>query len=346
MHDNIIFGSEIKVAPLQAEDIIVLLERSEYASWRQYPAYCDAAAQMMDAENTYLQILWEDQVIAIVNVRIKRLPMLTWGIAMIAQGPVMMPSAVHYENSPTLILEALRSYLTMQGLTLRINPPVTGVIDPTLSLSSPAGFAKISNSGYQTFIIDIQPSEDKLRANLVGKWRTDLRRGEKEDVTIITSQKPSDFRLFQPLLEELSAQKGFDTPQDAEFFARCAERAVDGEDFTVHLAYSNGLLVGGHIGAYSGNVAVYLLGATNDEGRNLRVSYILQWAAITYAKKCGMTHYDLGGVDEMANPDVFRFKKRMGGQYYHGPLMIEARANGIAGIVVSIAEKLYQAIKR
>jgi lipid II:glycine glycyltransferase (peptidoglycan interpeptide bridge formation enzyme) len=84
---------------------------------------------------------------------------------------------------------------------------------------------------------------------------------------------------------------------------------------SVHLALHEGELVAGNVSGLTGNTAVYLLGASNSEGRKLRASYLLQWAVIEHAKSLGKFYYDLGGIDEHANPNVYRFKRGLKGRY-------------------------------
>lgn len=327
--------ANLTVRPLDEARALELLSKASQASWRQFPANSAVAAEESGAESSYLAV--EDAMgpFALANVRIKRLPVVPTGLAMITQGPVMLRDG---EVSRVAATQALSDHVVGEmGLTLRINPPVEMDTSP----SELRGFEPVTGSGYETFLIDLAPSLDKLRANLNGKWRTDLRRGEKGQVEISRSSNAEDFHAFQPLLTSLAQGKGFAVPQDAEFFAKVAERARGCERIEVHLARHEGRVIGGHVGAYSGNMSVYLLGAINEEGRALRASFLLQWAVIEYSKSLGMECYDLGGADEIDNPHVFRFKKRMGGVHYKGPPMMERRAAWPRGQIVRLAEQVY-----
>lgn len=333
-------SASLRVDPLDEDKALSLLAQAPDASWRQFPAYASVAANAVGAESRYVLVSQGDgEPIGLANLRIKPLPLLPMGIAMIAQGPVML--AQGGISSGAVIAALQQQFAARQRLTLRINPPVT----LGTPFETPAIFSEVDGKGYETFLIDIAPDEEALRAKLNGKWRTDLRRGERGDVQITRSSDPEDFRKFQPLLTDLAKAKGFTAPQDAEFFAKVAAKAAAPEKIAIHLAWHEGRLVGGHIGAFSGNMAVYLLGATNDEGRSLRASFLLQWAVIGYAKELGIGLYDLGGTDEADNPDVFRFKKRMGGQHYMGPAMVEAQAGWPSGAIVKYAERLYSRLR-
>lgn len=354
MSDNVVNSAsnkgllvaDLAVTELSADRALSMLSASGVASWRQYPAYCEVAAQSDGASNIYLQFSAQGIPLAITNIRIKSLPLISTGIAMIAQGPVLLRSQ---NDNIDQIYAALRQHITRHmGLTLRINPPVI-FGDMAAKLNEIDGFQPMPRSRYHSFIMDLRPGAEALRAGLNGKWRTDLRRGEREleagEVTITRSEKAQDIRAFQPLLSELAGKKGFIAPQDAQFFADVADKSRGEEHYAAHLAWHGDDLIGGHIGAYSGNMAVYLLGATDDKGRDLRASFLLQWVAIEYAIKRGLNYYDLGGADEAENPSVFRFKKRMGGQYYEGPSKMEARAPWPKGQIVDLAEKAYKRLK-
>ena len=62
-----------------------------------------------------------------------------------------------------------------------------------------------------------------------------------------------------------------------------------------------------------GDSAIYLLGATSDDGLNAKGSYLLQWTLIQWLKENGVRWYDLGGIDPEGNPGVYYFKRGFSG---------------------------------
>lgn len=333
-------SAELTVEQVDEAEALKLLLQAKSASWRQFPAYSAVAAAEAGAQSGYLLVSDRGKRLALASIRIKRIPLLPAGLAMIAQGPVMLTEE---KGLLARVHDSLAQHVSgTLGLTLQINPPVV----PRGERSEPgSAFLPVPQSNYETFLIDLAPDLEMLRANLNGKWRTDLRRGEKSGVAITRSSCEEDFLAFQPLLDQLAKGKGFAVPQDARFFARVAEQAHEGERIEIHLARREGRVIGGHVGAFSGDMAVYLIGATDVEGRALRASYLLQWAVIEHARQLGMGWYDLGGVDEADNPHVFRFKKRMGGHHYLGPPKIEVRAAWPRGQIVRLAEWAYSRAK-
>jgi lipid II:glycine glycyltransferase (peptidoglycan interpeptide bridge formation enzyme) len=92
----------------------------------------------------------------------------------------------------------------------------------------------------------------------------------------------------------------------------------------VFMVQMHGQDVGGLVLSSLGRTAVYLFGATNDLGREVKAGYFLQWMAMLYAKDQGLNWYDLAGVDKHANPGGYQFKSQMGGEFVHaaGPYEI------------------------
>lgn len=333
---------KLSVDSIADEKVMPLLLAAKHSGWRQYPSYCQVAAEYAGAQHHYLKISDGDTVIGLANVRIKKIPFLPLGFAIISHGPTLFSAKVEdYER----VCLALRKYLVdAKGLSLKINLAPNFSYNEQYELFN--GFIPIEGSAYQTFVLDVRKDLEDLRKALNGKWRTDLNRGQKGSVQILSSTKAEDFLKFEPILTQLAADKGFRPPQDAGFFAKVVQSAEQGEHYAIHLAYQDARLIGGHIGAYSGDTAVYLLGATSEEGRKLRASFLLQWEAIKYAKNMGQTYYDLGGVDEETNPDVHRFKKRMGGFYHESASMMMAHPNWFKAKIINVVEKLYQKVRR
>jgi hypothetical protein len=71
--------------------------------------------------------------------------------------------------------------------------------------------------------------------------------------------------------------------------------------------------VAGLVASALGDSAIYLLGATSDDGLTAKGAYLLQWTLIRWLKENGVRWYDLGGIDPEGNPGVYTFKKGLSG---------------------------------
>src|SRR5262249_37774363 len=177
-----------------------------------------------------------------------------------------------------------------------------------------------------TFVLDLAQPLATIRNGFDPEWRRDLAKSEKADVKITRSVQLEDFDHFERIFLDLTKQKDFKANEDVSFFKAIQSEIPPDQKLVLHLAWRGEELIAGHLGSFVGDTAVYLLGAANSKGRDLRASYLLQWVVIEYARSVGNTYYDLGGVDKQQNPGVFRFKKRLNGRavtdvrpYEHAP---------------------------
>ena len=311
--------------------------------YTQEPGYALEAAARVGTCAEFVVVEDTGEAVGFASVRIKPIPLLGGGLAYLHGGPATRRTD---ENFSSAVWEAclgeIARHYARRKLTVRVSAPVeqgaSGGLDADYR---DLGFKRSANGG-RTIALDLSPSLDELRASLAGKWRTDLRRGERGDLRVVRSSAPEDIAQLQPMLADLAAQKRFGLAQDAEFYARAARHAVPDEPppFVAHLAYAGDRLVGGHIGAFTGDTAVYLLGAVDPVGREERAAFLLQWAVIEHARERGLKRYDLGGIDPDANPDVYRFKGRMGGQEVERPAVWEKPAGVIAPRGIGVVEAL------
>lgn len=323
--------------------------RGALASWRQFPAYAAQAASRVGACSRYALVRRGGAPLALANLRTRAVPLLG-ATTLASHGPVLLAAepAGRVRDLP-VALEALRRFARANGLgELRIDPDPAWTMDGTdAGLDLASGFRREARArAYRTIVLDLNADTATIRSRMDGKWRRDLQRGEREALAVSRSHAPEDFLRLAPLLDDLSRAKGFGVAQGCAFFARCAAAARAPERFFVHLVHRDDEIVSGHIGAFSGNMAVYLLGATSPAGRELRASYVAQWAAIESARELGMAYYDLGGIDPDANPEVHRFKKRMGGAELVSHGEMRADAPGWRGTLLFRLRALYQALRR
>lgn len=223
-------------------------------------------------------------------------------------------------------------------------------IDPDPALADAGlvvrGGRQQDGTGYRTILLDISGTEEQIMAAFNGKWRTDLRRSKKEGLEVREVEDPDRFGAMTDMLAKLADKKGFSVPQDPDFFAACARAKAEGEHFIMQEVHKDGHVLSRHLGAYSGDRAVYLLGATNDEGRDLRAAFLAQWGAILTARRLGLKLYDTGGIDPEANPDVYRFKKRMGGDDVSTDPPTLFAAPGWRGTAVAVSKAIVQRVRQ
>ncbi len=316
-------------------------------SWRQYPAYAQQAASRIGAESRYALFRAGDEAIALANLRTRRIPLIGQ-VTLLSHGPVPLRAD---ETAGADIVASL-SALRREARSLKLGQVI---VDPDISLTlkgidlsslDPRLVPDPAGQPYRTYLMRVSQDPEELRMGFSREWRKDLGKGLRAGLEVRISEWPQDFLLLAPLLDQLSARKGFGVAQDCAFFADVANRAGGFERFLIHLISKDGELLACHIGAFSGSMAVGLLGAGSPRGLALHASRVAYWHVMATAREMGFEYYDLGGFDEAENPDVFKFKRRMGGLEIQTPGPMLLSPPGPRDKAISALRRTMKALRR
>jgi lipid II:glycine glycyltransferase (peptidoglycan interpeptide bridge formation enzyme) len=319
-------------------------------SYRQCSSYAAAAAKLVGAKSELAGLMDNQRLIGLADVRIKNVPMTPWGIAYANYAPIVMQDERFSEQEFGRCLDALRQeYVERRRLVLRVTPALNGGLFQDLQAACLAarGFRPCSRQAQrETIVLDLLRPLDEIRRSLDPKWRSDLVKSEKAGIKITSSIELNDFDNFEKIFLDLTERKGFMPNQDVRFFKYVQSAAPPDHKFVFHLAWHDNELIGGHLGSYVGDTAVYLLGAASSTGRKLRASFLLQWSAIAHAQRVGNSFYDLGGIDKQKNPDVYRFKRRLNGRLVTEIGPYELAPDEVSRRVIQLAERVRSTVRR
>lgn len=284
------------------------------SNYRQQWSYAQAAALHVGARFEAVSITVDKKVVGLAIVRIKTVGPL--GFAYINGGPLCKRGNSLDELILRKCINALtEKFVDERKYCLRINSPIGTEQENqvrTKALRESAAEINSSRPTYHTILKKLL-SVDDLRASLNKKWRSELSRSEKTVLRIERSKGLTAFDEFSGLFKELIVNKKFTVDHDVNFYRSIQQQAVAERKYIIHLAYLNDELVAGHIGDYSGDTVVYLLGASSKQGRRVRAAYQVHYLIMQYAFCKGFVYYDLGGVNKTDNPGGYRFKSRFNG---------------------------------
>jgi hypothetical protein len=319
-------------------------------NYRQIWEYGIALAARRGAACEHVAIRQADDLIALADVRIKRMPLVGGGIAYISGGPLTRKDDQHDPERLGAVLDALVGhYCRDRGFILRILAPLGPLAwnEKAEQVFAGLGFVPTTRSArYQTMVIDISPPPADVRKKLEQKWRNCLNASERKGLTLRHGTDDTLFAEFCRLFSAFHDRKGFAVDLDANFYRELQRSLSEPDRLLVALADLEGKIAGGHVMSILGDTAVYLLGATSAEGLNNKAAYLLQWHAIARARERGAKFYDLGGIDPAGNPGVYHFKAGMGGQTLASPGPYEYRAASWRTRIAVGAESVYQRVKR
>ncbi|MBO4404669.1 MAG: peptidoglycan bridge formation glycyltransferase FemA/FemB family protein [Treponema sp.] len=195
--------------------------------------------------------------------------------------------------------------------------------------SIPFRHSKIAVQPPDTSILDITKSEEELLSGMKNKWRYNVRLASKKGVTSECYDGKSPdfdkaFDTFYSLFEVTSKRDGVSF-HGKEYYRDLLLKAAHDDsapEIKLYLAKHEEDYIAGIITLFCKREAVYLYGSSANIKRNLMAPYLLQWTAITDAKKAGCPCYDFYGMPPDDNPahpmhGLYLFKTGFGGTTVH-----------------------------
>ncbi|HEY3342443.1 MAG TPA: peptidoglycan bridge formation glycyltransferase FemA/FemB family protein [Anaerolineae bacterium] len=170
-----------------------------------------------------------------------------------------------------------------------------------------------------TMHTDLRHSDDELLAGMKQKWRYNIRLAEKHGVTIRQST-PAEAATLYRLYGETGRRDGF-TIREPDYYYD-AWRSMHAVGLLAEHA-SVAQPLAGLVLFRLGGRAWYFYGMSSAEGREHMPNYLLQWAALRWARDNGCTIYDWWGAPEELNEHdsmwgVYRFKDGFGAKFVEG----------------------------
>lgn len=168
-------------------------------------------------------------------------------------------------------------------------------------------------SGYETIWIDLQQSEDALRANLKQKWRNRLNVAERAGLQLDWNCDPQIIAMIAAIYAADRTQRGYGGISPKLFTAYAPLLAAKGE---LHLARAMkaGETVAFAVTVEHGRSATYLIGWTSDAGKNDSAATLLLWETMLRLKNKGIKEFDLGGINDDSAAGIKTFKEGLGGR--------------------------------
>lgn len=304
------------------------------ANLYQTSAY--GAARWGESRLRHVVIYTRGRPVGAAQVQVVKPPLIgaLSGVAYIAWGPMWRPRGEEdcVEHLRQTVRALVNEFATKWGLYLTISPLAYDDQGSLADILCGEGL-KWHHEKKRTVIVDLGPDLNDIRKNLVPRWRTELNRSERNELSIIEGTSVDLFHSFRPLYVEMKERKKFVDFVDLDEFARLQELLPDPYKMRLMLCHKDGRAVAGAITSLIGDVGLAILWATSPEGRAQRAAYFLQWRTVEWLKASGCSTYDLRGVSREINPGGYRFKLGLAGKNaqelgYVGSFAVSRRALG------------------
>jgi lipid II:glycine glycyltransferase (peptidoglycan interpeptide bridge formation enzyme) len=145
--------------------------------------------------------------------------------------------------------------------------------------------------------LGLAPEPDALLAAFTKGHRADVRRAERNGVTVRAGSTDADFDAFYAIMEATGARQAFGIHSRAYYHDAWR---LFGESARLLLAEQHGEVVAAFLVFAWGREAQYMYSGSTDAGLKAGANHLLQWHAIRWARERGAGIYDFWGV-----PDAF-----------------------------------------
>ena len=340
----------LKAAELNPTSWDALLANFDDASIYQSRSY--GACHWSPEQVSSFTLERDGRTVAMAQLRLVRLPLLRKGIAYLRWGPLCRLRGKPFdpETLKSITAALKEEYVDRRGLLLRILPPVFQADAHAAAFKSTwaaLGFRRTEQTRvFRTIRLDLSGSLESLRQNLDGKWRNMLNRAERNGLAISEGADLDSYDRFLAAYREMMARKQFETTVDVAEFRQMQMDLPMPLKMQIFLCLKEGKVLNALVVSALGDTAIYLMGATSDEGLKLKGAYLLQWRAIQWLKERGCRWYDLGGVDPIRNPGVYHFKQGLGGEEIEHLGAFEASAGFASAWCVKGGERLQAFARR
>lgn len=201
-------------------------------------------------------------------------------------------------------------------------------LEPRLASGAPAIGALVEGCAFRparqsiqprgTFLLDLQPAVEELRAGMERRTRYNVGLAERRGVEVRLQNDAAGVDVFCDLLEETAERQRF-LAHDRDYYHR-VWRGFGSEGADILLAYFDGEPVAGVFLLYAGSNAYYVYGASSHRHAKQKGTQYVQWRAVQRARERGAELYDFWGAPVEPTKDhplwgVYKFKKGFGGEH-------------------------------
>jgi Acetyltransferase (GNAT) domain len=318
-------GLDLPAAPASQVEV----DRSTAAEWSQmldlfddanlYQTWSYGGVRWGERNLSHLVLRRGGEVLGMAQLRIVRPTRFKFGMAYLRWGPLCERRGRPLDPEVAICMaRALEEeYVGKRKLFLRVLPnafagsPRAAVLESAFRRFTREPL--VADNTYRTFILDLAPPLEELRKGFDKKWRNLLTSSEKKGLKVLAGSGRDEYRTFCLIYSQMRKRKAFETTVDVEEFGRLQQDLAQSYRMRVLICEDGGVPVAGLVASVMGDTAIYLLGATSDDGLNSRGAYLLQWTLIKWLKENGFKWYDLGGIDPERNPGVYHFKRGLSG---------------------------------
>jgi hypothetical protein len=278
------------------------------ASYDQTSAYADTR---WGKERVSTLVLRDGgRPVACARVIILRPPLLRAGLAYVKFGPLWR--STNAPSDPTILRSVIAAlvdeYCGRRGHRLTVLPrpsPEHNAVEEQVLRAS--GFQPRAAIDPMRYLVDVSLAPEQQLASLGQKWRYNLRKAMQAGLKIAPAELEAGIDEFTAMHRAMVARKRFSTRDEVDVCLRAMSAGLPQSlRPTIVFARKDGRALAGAVVGLTGDVPVYLFGASRNEALHLNAGYLLQWWIVNWLRDVGHRWYDLGGGAMDARLEQFK----------------------------------------
>ncbi len=208
--------------------------------------------------------------------------------------------------------------------TVKIEPEVLEQQSDVKSHLAEIGFRKArwDLQFKTTMIVDLSPLEEELLKRMREKTRYNIRLADRKGVEIVEDNSDEGRDAFYEMGLMTARRNGVVIRRSYEYYKKVWQAMNAAGRSHLFFATQQGERLAGMIVHTFGKKYWYMAGASTSEKRNLMPTYLLQWEVMRWAKRQGITYYDMVAIPNPENLDdendsmhgLYKFKVGFGGE--------------------------------
>ena len=260
---------------------------------------------------SHLVLKYADDVVACAQVRIFKPPIFKAGIAYINHGPLwIIKNNKNIDVLKKIANVLIQEYVNSRKLSLKVNleyEKTDSYANDIMDIFIEFGYIKKEHKE-QHPILTLNNSIEELRKGLDQKWRNQLNIADRNSLEIIEGYEDQYITEFSKIFKSMIFQKKFTKPESIDGFIDVFKiLPYNLRPLVILCKYENEFIAGG-VFSTLGTTGIYLFGASNNKGRDLKASYLIQWRIILWLLQNGFSRYNLSGINKINNPGTYHFK--------------------------------------
>ncbi len=209
---------------------------------------------------------------------------------------------------------------SLRRLDVRLSPMAPSLLGSSCPRINPLVHHGLDNRPSQTYIINLQCSEEELWSRLHQNCRTHIRKAEREGCTVrLASPTLSDLERYYELHCETYLRTGV-RPHPREYFSSIWQHFVQSGMAVIFFAERDGVVIAADNEIFYKRAMSGWTAAGNTLAASLGANNLLHWRAMQWALRNGGFWYESGeafpGARQGKSKGLNDFKRSFGGELY------------------------------